>query len=65
MKLNNKSNSIIFDELGFTLKQKRRPKGIRPFIIFYDKKMITIGMLNLEVLLIKIVAIMNKEKVKF
>ncbi len=38
MKLNNKSNPIIFDELGFRLERNRNPKGVRPFIIFYDKK---------------------------
>ena len=38
MKLNNKFNPIIFNELGLVLEFKGKPKGIRPIIIFYDKK---------------------------
>ena len=38
MELNNKSNPIIFNELGFDLEFKGKTKGIRPIIIFYDKK---------------------------
>ena len=38
MKLNNKFNPIIFNELGLALEFEGEPKGIRPIIIFYDKK---------------------------